>query len=371
MEIMVQVYPKIAVVLPRGTSFGPNGATSIDLCVRDIVRNSRYARVTSVHCAAVKEPFPGFDLHFDYGGAGGQFSKALRIALRIRAENNDLTIVHQHLPTAFLLSKTLRHPVLLHAHNFQKIKNGSLSRLLRCIRYAGLAGVIFVSEECRKHFVANFPDVDVPTFVVNNGLELSRWSPAPLRLKQVLVAGRAAPEKGVLEAVVALRESLPKLPGWTALLMLTEAGKHPEYFSQIVNVVKGTNGAISILLNQNHEAVQKATEESEIALVLSKWQEPFGRTAMEAHAGGAALISSGTGGLREVSAEAGFYVDPSNSQAVVEALVRLGNDDKLRRDLVNAGHARVMNMFDISKVSGELDIIYDHILKTRMLSNRL
>ena len=366
---MTRSTPSIAVVLPRGTSFGPVRATSIDLCVHDFVGNSAYAASTSIHCAALEQPFPNFDLHLDYGGSGGQFTKALRIADRIRTDNSELIVVHQHLPTAFLISKVVGRPVLLHAHNFQKLKTTSLRRAWRRRRYAGLAGIIFVSEVCRTHFLENWPDVNVPTFVVHNGLDLSLWSPAPQRLKQVLIACRAAPEKGVLEAIQALRQALPKMQGWTALLMLTEPEKHPDYFAQVSKIAHESDGSISILLNQTHDAVKTATETSEIALVLSKWQEPFGRTAIEAHAGGAALISSGTGGLREVSGDAAIFVDPNDAQGIADALMRLGSDEELRRGLVAAGHARMSGMFEIHKVTGDLDRVYGQFLKSDLLQS--
>ena len=47
--------------------------------------------------------------------------------------------------------------------------------------------------------------------------------------------------------------------------------------------------------------VKAKCEQAAIALVPSKWDEPFGRTALEAHAGGCAVVSSGTGGLAEIS----------------------------------------------------------------------
>jgi glycosyltransferase involved in cell wall biosynthesis len=359
--------PSLAVVMPRGTSFGPARATSIDLCVHDFVRNSSYEARTSIHCAAVENPFTGFDLRFDYGGSGGQFAKAIRIADRIKADDSKLIVVHQHLPTAFLISKLLQRPVLFHAHNFQKLKTASLRRKLQFWRYSGLAGIIFVSEECRTHFVSNWPEVNVPTFVVHNGLDLLTWVPAPQRLKQVLVVCRAAPEKGALEAMRAIQEALPKMPGWKAKVILSEPDKHPDYFAQICNIAKDSSGAICTLLNQPHEVVKKATEESEIALVLSKWPEPFGRTAIEAHAGGAALISSGTGGLREVSGGACIFVDPNDVHAIVQALVQLGSDDDLRRKLVAAGHARMSSMFDIRKVTDDLDRVYDQCLNSSIL----
>ena len=349
----------LAIVLPRGTSFGPARATSIDLCVHDFVLNSRYAQATRIHCAAVAEPYAGFEMRFDEGGAGGQALKALRFARRIKAEGAGLTVVHQHLPTALLLSKLLPHPVLLHTHNFQRGMAPSLGRRLRRWRYSSLAGVIFVSEECRSDFHQNWPDVPVPTFVVHNGLDMSLWTPASTRRKQILVAGRAAPEKGVVEAAKALRQTLPQLPGWTGLFMLTEVDRHPAYYAELLKVVADCNGAIEIVTNQPHLAVKKATEESEIALVLSKWREPFGRTAIEAHAGGAALISSGSGGLREVSADTCLYVDPDDEKALTEAIMKLGSDDDFRRHLAAAALERTLQNFEIRKVSGTLDGVYD------------
>lgn len=355
---------KLAIVLPRGTSFGPKRATSIDLCVHDFVTHSRYAGSTQIHATRVEQPFPGVDLRFDAGGWGGQMGKAFRIARRIRSDCADLTVVHQHLPSAFILSKTLPHPVLLHAHNFHKGMSPSVQRFLKHWRYSSLAGLIFVSEVCRTDFKKKWPDVAVPTFVVHNGLDLSLWHPAPEKRNRILIVARAAPDKGVLEAAQALQGTLPRLPGWTALMILSEVDRYPEYYAQVRDLVKASNGAIEIMTSQPHEFVRKATEESEIALVPSKWDEPFGRTAIEAHAGGAALISSGRGGLREVSGDACLYIDPDDSGAVAATIIKLATDDPFRRSLADRGRERVSTYYDIRKVCCNLDDIYDKYLKS-------
>lgn len=352
----------IAIVLPRGTSFGPSRATSIDLCVHDFVRHSRYAHCATIHSTAIENPFPGFDLRGDRGGAGGQLGKAVRMARRIRKEGAALTVVHQHLPSAFVLSKLLDHPVLLHAHNFQKAMSPSIHRWLRRWRYSGLAGIVFVSEECRGDFQKNWPDLKIPSFVVHNGLDLSLWAPNSQKSAQILVVARAAPEKGVLEAALAIQRVLPELPGWTSLFILSEVERHPAYHEQIREIAAASNGAITILTNQTHETVKQATEGSEIALVLSKWAEPFGRTAIEAHAGGAALISSGRGGLHEVSADAALYVDPDDGDQVAAAILELATQDTLRRALADRGRARVSAHFDIRQVSATLDDVYQLLM---------
>ena len=359
----IQLTPgNIAIVLPRGTSFGPLRATSIDLCVHDFVSHSRFAKHTAIHSGAVEIPFSGFDLRFDGGGPANQMGKAVRIASRIRNEGATLTVVHQHLPSAFVLSKLLHHPVLLHAHNFQKAMPPSINRWLRRWRYSGLAGIIFVSEECRSDFQRNWPDLKIPTFVVHNGLDLSRWTPAPQKRKRIFVVARAAPEKGVLEAAEAVQKTLPHLPGWTSLFVLSEVDRHPTYYAQIQRIAEASGGSITLLANQPHQRVKEIMEDSEIALVPSKWAEPFGRTAIEAHAGGAALISSGRGGLREVSADAALYVDPEDSDSLIATMQKLARDDALRRGLADLGRARVSKLFEIKNISSKLDDVYDRFL---------
>lgn len=348
----------LAIVLPRGTSFGPKRATSIDLCVHDFVTHSRYAGSTQIHATRVEQPFPGFDLRFDDGGWGGQMAKAFRIARRIRSDCADMTVVHQHLPSAFILSKMLPHPVLLHAHNFHKGMAPSVQRFLKHWRYSSLAGLIFVSEVCRNDFQKKWPDVTIPTFVVHNGLDLSLWSPAPEKHNRILVVARAAPDKGVLEAAQALQAILPRLPGWTALMILSEVDRYPAYYAQVQDLVKASNGTIVIETSQPHPVVRKATEESAIALVPSKWDEPFGRTAIEAHAGGAALVSSGRGGLREVSGDSCLYIDPDDNGEIAATILKLATEDSFRHSLASRGQERVTTHYDIRNVCCKLDDIY-------------
>src|SRR5690606_30964677 len=51
--------PRIAVVMPRGMSFGPERASSIDLCAHDFITHSRYRASTTVHADEVARPYAG------------------------------------------------------------------------------------------------------------------------------------------------------------------------------------------------------------------------------------------------------------------------------------------------------------------------
>ncbi|MNI30265.1 D-inositol-3-phosphate glycosyltransferase [compost metagenome] len=78
-----------------------------------------------------------------------------------------------------------------------------------------------------------------------------------------------------------------------------------------------------------------------IALVPSTWAEPFGLTALEAHAAGAALVSSGRGGLREASGPHALYLNRVTPAALVAAAERLITHPEERLSLARAAQAYV------------------------------
>ena len=81
--------------------------------------------------------------------------------------------------------------------------------------------------------------------------------------------------------------------------------------------------------------------------MLTKGPEPFGRTALEALAGGAALITSGLGGLAEICGDCAVTVDPNDADLVAAALGGLMDAPERRAGLARAGRERVEALFDI------------------------
>ncbi|MBI4247274.1 MAG: glycosyltransferase family 4 protein, partial [Candidatus Rokubacteria bacterium] len=75
-------------------------------------------------------------------------------------------------------------------------------------------------------------------------------------------------------------------------------------------------------------------------LVLPSLYEGFGLTALEAMACGTPVIASGTSSLPEVVGDAAVLVDPLDTGAIADAMVRLFTDDRLAKDLREQGLAR-------------------------------
>ena len=108
--------------------------------------------------------------------------------------------------------------------------------------------------------------------------------------------------------------------------------------------------------------VKSAWERAAVAMVLTKTPEPFGRTALEALASGAALLTSGLGGLAEVCGPHAEFASPADSEGLVVRLASLLDSSDHREKLARAGRARVASLYDIGAVAKRMDDFIDDVL---------
>jgi glycosyltransferase involved in cell wall biosynthesis len=354
---------KVFCVMPRAMYFGASQATSIDLCVRDLVRASRFATPTHVFAEAVADPFEGVALHaFPRSALSATRTRAHYVSGLARAHEPDVIIVQQHLPTASAIARRCPDArVVLQTHNFQKADYaaGSLKdwarRRYKRARYTRLAGLIHVSEACARAFAANWPDIDLPQAVVHNGLDFAQWSPAEARIAEVLFVGRCVADKGALEAAEAAARVLAGRPQWRARFILSATHGHAAFFEAVRSALAPLGTRARIEVQRPFHEVKAACEAASIALVPSKVSEAFGRTALEAHAGRATLISSGIGGLREVSGASALYLPEVTADAVAAAIETLIDAPGLRARLARDGAAWVRQRFAIEAQAARLD----------------
>ena len=93
---------------------------------------------------------------------------------------------------------------------------------------------------------------------------------------------------------------------------------------------------------RDHDAMQSCYRESDICVVPSIWEEPFGLVAVEAMACGRPVCASRVGGLQSivVDGKTGFLFESADSEQLSERLEILLDDDDLRRRMGDAGRRR-------------------------------
>ncbi|SIR47364.1 glycosyltransferase family 4 protein [Bosea sp. TND4EK4] len=354
---------KIFQILPRRMRFSRIRASSVELCVSEWVGGSRFRDQTTVFAEAGSDPLVDVAVHrWQPAERGVSWQTALEIRREAARRGCDLIIVQQHIATAARIARFNSNiPVILSTHNYVERAATTFPRTLRNLlvqqRLRRLGGITLISEATRQDFAENWPGVQIPRAVVSNGFDFSAWQPRAQRDRLILVVGRATEEKGLLEAAQGIATFLADHADWKAALVLSEAERNPAYSQAIRAALSPCAERAELLSGIPYAEVRSLSERSAIAIVPSKWNEPFGRTALEAHAGGAALISSGTGGLREISGESAVYLRSVNGPAIDEALRVLSADEDLRQSLARSGADRVRNLFRISGPSGSTEAV--------------
>lgn len=359
---------RVALVLPRHMHFTPHRATSIDLCAYELLLHSRYRESTRVICAEESEYLPGVDVA-PFAAPKSSFGRIRAISRDISRFRPDIIVAHQHLRTVFLLSMMHPHiPIALHRHNYYPAKLNILSRLIYHIYWRRISAVFFVSADCRSGFLQHSDYTRNRTFVVPNGLDFEMWQPAADRTSTVLFVGRAAPEKGALEAARATTIALLNRPDWTASFFLAQPQKNPRYAANVTAALAPLGPRAEIVTDAPFSSVKEAFEKAAVALVPSIWNEPFGRTALEAMAGGAALVCSGRGGLQEVigaeSEHAAIHAEPT-VDALQVAIQKLVLDETFRRSIAGSGFRRARNHFSIQQIADSYDRYLETIVRER------
>jgi glycosyltransferase involved in cell wall biosynthesis len=350
--------PRIAYVLLRNAHFGPRLAASVELCVRDLILHSRHARSTLVVCPPVDRPFDGVEIATIPDAIAGNLGKAWSVARLLKRRGVDLAIVENHLPAATIIALASGIPVILHSHAYEKAPSGALDRALRGQRLRQLSGFAFVSEDCANRFRANFPGVRAPMRSVPNGLDMADWGRRTPKDRVILSVGRALKAKGHIDAMGAIARALKSRPEWKARFILSDAAvgdREHETVQALHEAARAFGDRVRIDRNLPYADVKAAWESAAVGIVLTKGPEPFGRTALEALAGGAALITSGLGGLAEICGDCAVTVDPNDADLVAAALGGLMDAPERRAGLARAGRERVEALFDIRTVARRMD----------------
>ncbi|MEO1494794.1 MAG: glycosyltransferase family 4 protein [Pseudomonadota bacterium] len=355
---------KIAIVLPPRFTFDRAMPNSIETVVRTLNRYSRYrAEITVI-------ADEGADQHGDLTvltvpAERNRWRRTAHVIEALREIGPDLLELHQHAPTARRIARALPGiPSLFYRHNYVKPPSGWFRRWRHRRRNQEFDAHVFVSKVARDAFAAAFPEFGGTSHAILNGVEIADWhaEPDPAR-RLIAYAGRAAPEKGFGEFCAAVDRVLDAHPDWSAGIYGSAWTTHGAWAEAQVASLERFGARVEIARNQPLDAVQALLARAAIVAVPSHIFESFGLAAVEAHAAGAAVISSGRGGLREASGPHASYVDPITPGSLAAAITALIQDPDERLRLARDGQAHAVSNHSAAARAAELDA-----LRTRMVS---
>jgi UDP-glucose:(glucosyl)LPS alpha-1,2-glucosyltransferase len=234
--------------------------------------------------------------------------------------------------------------------------DGSRTAAERLALLDNAAAVICVSDFIRRCFLDG---IDTPrgalVHVLHTGVAASPDFPTAKAPKIVFV-GRMVPDKGVLELVEALALVLPRYPDWSADILgahwFGTSRRLSPYEKQVAHTAARCE-RIRLGGFQPHEQVIATLRRASIAVVPSRWDDPFPRTALEALANGCALVCSSRGGLPEIGGARAVFLQNVSTERIVGALDALISDDAART--VQQQRGWVGFPFEIGRTTQQLD----------------
>ena len=354
---------RIAVVLPRGCTFCPDKTNSMETVVRTLSAHSRLNRLVTLIADAGGPTPAGVQMVTVPAGLGRKARNAAVMDV-LKKLSPDIVEYHQQLKAASELARQLPDAIhVLYRHTRIKPSRNLIERLRYGRRLARFDRLVFVSRAAGEEFATDYPRLAGRVSSVCNPIESDVWRASPeQREKLILFAGRAMKDKGLDLFCTALAETLDCYPDWRGALMLGDWDKHQDWAAPQVRMLERFGDRVEIHKSASLDAVRAMTQRAAIAVTPSRVREALGLAALEAHAAGAALISSGRGGLREASGEYALYIDVEEAGSLASAMMRLVENPDERLALARGGQAYVERVHSPAARAAELDALREALV---------
>ena len=317
-------------------------------------------------------------------GRSLDFSVQLPLALLTRRYRFDVIQGYMHNYLRFLRGRLraayFQTDPLYHGHGTDDIsmKTADFNAVAR-FSHVQFAVSRFVAEQLKHGFGENSNVSVIYNGVDSQIFNCERWQERRNQLRQtwgvvegdvvILYAGAIVPEKGVLplaRAFARLSTLHPNvylvLAGGASLWNQSLVQYNPKlnYEYEVLAALKSAslNGRVHVLGPVSSGEMPGLYAASDVVVVPSTWQEPFGLVAVEALASSRPVIASNTGGLPETLDEGcGLLVPPGDEAGLETALGTLAESSPLRQQMGTAGRMRALN-FSWERTVQSIDAVY-------------
>ena len=288
---------KISILLPYKENFSPTYPGAVSLFVYETSKKSAFKKGITVYGSTElsrKFPIRYKNISLINIPLTSQTRNYVNKFIKLEKEKNSSIIEIHNRPSyvKIISSQTSNKVISLYFHNDPLSMDGSKSINDRKFLLKQCYKIIFNSNWSKKRFLEGLEN----KFINSNKLAVFYQSAEKGSLKLIknkkrwiTFVGKLNKAKGYDIFAKSIIKVLNKNPLWKAKIIGDEKRE------KITLTHKNAN----ILGFKKHEEVIKIFKKSSIAVACSRWEEPFGRTSLEASANGCAVIITNRGGLPE------------------------------------------------------------------------
>ena len=343
---------KIATILPYKENYSFEKASAASLWVSEFYKNSRFKKKNIIFGNTKSKNFLTKNyVNIDLRSIKSKFKSTTneyceKLIKQINNNNFDLIEIHNRPLILFKLIKKINSRFIFYFHNDPLSMKGSKSISERLFILKNATKVIFISEWVKSRFYENIDKkLSTNTEVIYHSVNKQ---PKVKKEKLITYVGKLNHSKGYDIYSDAVVKILDEFSEWKALSIGDEERRS-------IYLNHKNHKELGFL---SHKKTMAIFNKSEIAVVPSRWEEPFGRTALEASSRGCATIISNRGGLTETTDHA-VVLNKLNHVDLYKNLKELIKNKKFRKNLQYLGKKNIKHT--ISKNTKIIDQMREDI----------
>ena len=313
----------ISILLPYKENFSPNYAGAVSLFVKDITNVSAYKNKTYIFGSMIyKKSLLKNYINLDLEKKFYQSSSKQYVESFIENEKKiDSKIIEVHNRPNYikLIKKSYKNKLILYFHNDPLTMNGSKSIVDRLYLLNNIDKIIFNSNWSMNRFFVNLPNKSLLSQKTSVCYQSAPKTKINFSSKKNIISfiGKLNSAKGYDIFGETITKILDKHKNWKAVVIGDEPREKLIFNHKNLNIIGF----------KNNDYILNYLKKVSISVVCSRWNEPFGRTSLEAASRGSAVIISNRGGLPETSKDA-LILKSLNSSCLFDTIDKLINNKK-------------------------------------------
>ncbi len=332
---------KIATILPYKENYSVEKASAASLWVHEFFIKSKYKKNNIIFGNTDSKNYLSknyknielFNLKFRLKSTTNEYANKLIKVLS--KEKFDIIEVHNRPVLLFKFSTHINSRFIFYFHNDPLSMSGSKSINERLKILKSVEKIIFVSDWVKERFFKGLDEkLQTKTEVVYPSVNKQRPSKKD---KSIIFVGRLNYSKGYDLYKDAVIKILNEFPDWKAYSIGNE-DRREIYFDHPRHKELGFI---------NHKKALNFLNKSEIAIVPSRWEEPFGRTALEASSRGCATIITNRGGLKETTDHA-IILKKINHLSLYKEIKKYIKNPKKRKKIQSLSRQNVKHLINVN-----------------------
>ncbi len=288
---------KISILLPYKENFSPEYAGAVSLFVKDTTKISAYKNnITVFGNTNYKRKY---NINYKNLNLKKKFLNSTSKIYISEFLNNeikypsDLIEVHNRPAYVKPIYEKLKKNIILYYHNDPLSMSGSQSTNERMYLLNKCKSIIVISDWIKKRLLKDLDandDLLQKIFVIPHSTnKINNTNLIKRKKNYIIFVGKLNSQKGYDIFGSVIIKILKKNKNWRGIVIGDEEREKLVFKHPSLNVM----GFVE------HNKVIRLFEKSSIAVVPSRWEEPLGRTGLEASSRGCATIVSNRGGLPE------------------------------------------------------------------------